>query len=64
MGLSSPVSVFLSEIDVEYGDVLRNTEVRWLRRVTAWRRFLALRPEVEMLMKEKGKVVAEFSDER
>jgi hypothetical protein len=54
----------LSEIDAEYGDVLHDTEIRWLSRGTMLKRVLALRLEKEMFMNEKGKVVGKLSDEK
>jgi hypothetical protein len=52
------------EIDAEYWDVLYHTEVQWLNFETVFKRFLALKIEIEMFMNEKGKVVAELIDEK
>jgi hypothetical protein len=38
--------------------------VQWLSRGAVWKPFLALRLQTEMFVNEKGKVVAELSDEK
>jgi len=53
---------FLDEIESEYGDVIYFTEVRWLSRGAAIKRFFELRLEVEKFMNEKNKIVSELSD--
>jgi hypothetical protein len=57
-------NLFLSEIDDEYGGVLFHTEVRWQSPGTVLKRFLVLRLEIVMFMNEKGKIVAEDSDQK
>jgi hypothetical protein len=50
----------LLEINAEYRDVLYRTEVLWLSLGTVANFVLTLRPEIEMIMNEKGKVVDEL----
>jgi hypothetical protein len=56
---------FLLETDAEYEDALYHTNVRWMNCGTALKyMFLALRLETEAFMNEKGKVLAEFGEEK
>jgi hypothetical protein len=55
---------FLSEIYAEYGDILYHTDVQRMSRGTVLKRLLASTLETEMFMNEKGKNVAEISDEK
>jgi hypothetical protein len=55
---------FLSEIYVEYGDILYHTEFQLLSCGAALKWFLALRLEIEMFVNENGKFVAELNDQK
>jgi len=54
----------LSEIAADFMEVLYYTEIRWLSRGTVLKRVLALMLEIELFVNDKGKVVAELSDEK
>ncbi len=50
---------FLTELDSAHGDVLYRTEVWWLSRGRALRRFYELLPEINAFVLTKGKTVPE-----
>jgi hypothetical protein len=53
---------FLSEMEVEHGDVLYYTEVRWFSRGKALKRIIELKDQIGELVARKGKPVPQFSD--
>ena len=53
---------FLDEMQSEYGDLLYFTDVRWLSRGSALKRFYELRAEVKDFMENCGKAVPVLSD--
>ena len=42
--------LFLKEADLEYGNVVYHTDVRWLSRANALLRFIALKPEISKFL--------------
>ncbi|XP_075769679.1 general transcription factor II-I repeat domain-containing protein 2-like isoform X1 [Pelodiscus sinensis] len=55
---------FLEEIESKYGDMLYFTEVYWLSRGSALKRFFELKTEVKRFMEEIKVPVPEFEDPR
>ncbi|KAM8972164.1 general transcription factor II-I repeat domain-containing protein 2-like [Pelodytes ibericus] len=53
---------FLSELNVDYEDVLYHTEVRWLSRGRVLRRFYDLLPQITTFLLSKNKEVPELND--
>jgi hypothetical protein len=51
-----------SSVEAEFGDILYYTEVMWLSRGNALRRFFNLKAEVEIFINKKSKSVPELSD--
>ena len=54
---------FLDDLDTEHQDQAYFSEVRWLSKGSMLRRFYALRKEVTLFLKNKGRPKAEMEDE-
>lgn len=53
---------FLSELNVDYEDVLYHTEVRWLSRGRVLKRFYELLPQITTFLVSKNKEVPELNN--
>jgi hypothetical protein len=53
----------LIDTEADYGDVICQSEVRWLSRGKVLKRIYDLRTEVQFFIDMKGKPLPEFSDD-
>ncbi|XP_076284494.1 general transcription factor II-I repeat domain-containing protein 2-like [Lasioglossum baleicum] len=53
---------FLKDMESEYGDILYNTEVRWLSRGTMLKRVYELRKEIKLFLEMKNNPFPQFDD--
>lgn len=53
---------FLSDTEADHRDLVYYSEVRWLSRGAALKRFFDLRKEINTFMNEKGKSIPELTD--
>lgn len=53
---------FLFEIEAEYSDVVYHNHIRWLSRGKVLKRFFDLRDEIDIFIINKGKEIAELTD--
>ena len=52
---------FLSDLDAKYGDVLYNSDVRWVTRGSLLQQFYSLRSEIDAFLKGKGQPLHELN---
>jgi len=53
---------FLKELETEYGEVVFNTEVRWLSRGTMLKRVYNLKSEIQLFLDMKGYAFPHFGN--
>ena len=53
---------FLEETDAEYGDVVYNTDVRWLSRAKVLKRFIAFKDEIAVFLETESQKFPELHD--
>ena len=59
---SQAVQIFSYRYGLQYGEILYDTEVRWLSRGKVLKRFFELRSEITLFMKMKNKEVSLLAD--